>query len=62
MKQKCRCHASRETYRDRTLDLWCTGLGNRSWKLQFDVRSATRTDVDVHYGAGEGQAFSMSGQ
>jgi molecular chaperone DnaK (HSP70) len=41
-----------------TLDLWCTEVsGNRSWKLQFDVRSATRTDVDVHYGAGERAGF-----
>ncbi len=31
-----------------TLDLWCTEIdGNRSWKLQFDVRSATRTDIQV---------------
>jgi molecular chaperone DnaK (HSP70) len=29
-----------------TLDLWCSDLaGKRSWKLLFDVRSATQTDV-----------------
>ncbi len=37
-----------------TLDLWCTEKeGNRSWKLQFDVRSATRTDIAAHEGEGE---------
>ncbi|KMQ50493.1 Chaperone protein DnaK [Chitinispirillum alkaliphilum] len=37
-----------------TLDLWCTEKGgNRSWKLQFDVRSATRTDISAHRGEGE---------
>jgi hypothetical protein len=29
-----------------TLDLWCSQVeGRRSWRLQFDVRSATQTDV-----------------
>lgn len=37
-----------------TLDLWCTETeGNRSWKLQFDVRSATRTDIEAYSGSGE---------
>ncbi|MDG5815396.1 hsp70 family protein [Chitinispirillales bacterium ANBcel5] len=37
-----------------TLDLWCSEKGgNRSWRLQFDVRSATRTDIAEHSGAGE---------
>jgi hypothetical protein len=41
-----------------TLDLWCTEIsGNRSWKLQFDVRSATRTDLPVHKGIGEQMGF-----
>jgi molecular chaperone DnaK (HSP70) len=41
-----------------TLDLWCTEVtGNRSWKLQFDVRSATRTDLPVHEGIGEQMGF-----
>lgn len=37
-----------------TLDLWCSeNEGNRTWKLQFDVRSATRTDIAAHTGSGE---------
>lgn len=41
-----------------TLDLWCTEVaGNRSWKLQFDVRSATRTDIAAHKGTGEQAGF-----
>jgi molecular chaperone DnaK (HSP70) len=37
-----------------TLDLWCGETdGPRTWKLQFDVRSATRTDLAGHVGAGE---------
>ncbi len=32
-----------------TLDLWCAeASGRRSWRLQFDVRSATQTDVTAH--------------
>jgi len=32
-----------------TLDLWLSELGGRrSWRLQFDVRSATQTDVAAH--------------
>ena len=32
-----------------TLDLWCSEVGGRrSWRLQFDVRSATQTDVAAH--------------
>lgn len=41
-----------------TLDLWCTETGgNRSWKLQFDVRSATRTDISAHTAIGEQAGF-----
>jgi hypothetical protein len=41
-----------------TLDLWCSEVnGNRSWKLQFDVRSATRTDIAAHKGAAEQAGF-----
>ena len=41
-----------------TLDLWCTEtVGNRSWKLQFDVRSATRTNIEAHAGQGEEAGF-----
>jgi len=40
------------------LDMWCSERdGNRSWKLQFDVRSATRTDVEAHGGGGEQGGF-----
>jgi len=41
-----------------TLDLWCTEIaGNRNWKLQFDVRCATRTDISAHTGSGEQAGF-----
>ncbi|MGH7200214.1 MAG: Hsp70 family protein, partial [Planctomycetaceae bacterium] len=37
-----------------TLDVWCSEIdGTRSWRLQFDVRSATQTDVAAHSGTGE---------
>jgi molecular chaperone DnaK (HSP70) len=37
-----------------TLELWCGEIeGSRTWKLQFDVRAATRTDLSGHGGAGE---------
>lgn len=37
-----------------TLDLWCGETdGSRTWKLQFDVRAATQTDMAAHGGAGE---------
>ena len=37
-----------------TLAVWCSeAAGNRSWRLEFDVRSAVRTDVDTHEGGGE---------
>ena len=39
-----------------TLDLWCSEIeGKRSWRLQFDVRSATQTDVAAHESAAEGE-------
>ena len=39
-----------------TLDLWCREAdGKRSWKLLFDVRSATQTDVAAHEAVGERQ-------
>jgi hypothetical protein len=41
-----------------TLDLWCSEIaGKRSWRLQFDVRSATQTDLDAHESAAEGEGF-----
>ena len=30
---------------------------DRSWQLQFDVRSTTQTDVDAHGGTGEAEGF-----
>lgn len=41
-----------------TLDLWCSEIdGRRSWRLQFDVRSATQTDVAAHESAAEREGF-----
>ncbi len=41
-----------------TLDLWCTEVaGPRSWRLQFDVRSATQTDREGHQSAAEAEGF-----
>ena len=41
-----------------TLDLWCSEVdGKRSWKLLFDVRSATQTDLAAHDAAGESQGL-----
>ena len=41
-----------------TLDLWCSEVeGRRSWRLQFDVRSATQTDQATHSGTAEQQGF-----
>ena len=41
-----------------TLDLWCSSLDqNRRWKLQFDVRSTTQSDVSPHEGAAEREGF-----
>jgi hypothetical protein len=37
-----------------TMELWCTEIGgHRSWRLDFDVRSATQTDRAGHAGGGE---------
>jgi hypothetical protein len=41
-----------------TIDLWCSEVGTeRSWRLQFDIRSATQTDVAAHESAAEAQGF-----
>src|SRR4029079_11347385 len=42
-----------------TLDLWCSEVegAQRTWRLQFDVRSATQTDVNAHESAAEAQGF-----
>ena len=32
-----------------TIDLWCAEVGkDRSWRLQFDIRSTTQTDIAAH--------------
>ena len=39
-----------------TLELWCSQLeGKQSWRLQFDVRCATQTDVAPHQSAAEAE-------
>jgi hypothetical protein len=39
-----------------TLELWCAEVGtDRSWRLQFDVRSATQTDIDAQQTSGESE-------
>lgn len=41
-----------------TIALSCHQVDDpRSWKLQFDVRSATQTDMTSHGGAGESEGF-----
>ncbi|MEL7496610.1 MAG: Hsp70 family protein [Planctomycetota bacterium] len=41
-----------------TIDLSCHEVdSDRSWKLQFDVRSATQTDLESHQGLGETEGF-----
>jgi hypothetical protein len=41
-----------------TLDLWCAEVqGERQWRLQFDVRSATQTDIAAHTSAAESEGF-----
>ncbi|MCX7409288.1 MAG: Hsp70 family protein [Planctomycetales bacterium] len=45
-----------------TLDLWCREVdGKRSWKLLFDVRSATQTDIAAHDAVGEQQGVLDDG-
>jgi len=37
-----------------TLQVWCSEVdGSRTWQLQFDIRSATQTDLTGHTGEGE---------
>lgn len=37
-----------------TLQLWCSEAdGERRWRLEFDVRSATQTDIAAHEGTAE---------
>jgi molecular chaperone DnaK (HSP70) len=41
-----------------TLEVSCLETeGNRSWKLQFDVRSTTQTDIQAHTGQAEAAGF-----
>jgi len=41
-----------------TLELWCGAVdGPGRWRLQFDVRSTTQTDVEAHRGAAESEGF-----
>jgi molecular chaperone DnaK (HSP70) len=41
-----------------TLELWCSEIaGDRTWRLQFDVRSATQTDIAAHETAAETEGF-----
>ena len=41
-----------------TIDLSCKEVdSDRSWKLQFDIRSAVQTDVSAHEGSGEVEGF-----
>jgi hypothetical protein len=41
-----------------TLDLWCSEIGGqRTWRLQFDVRSATQTDLSAHESEAESEGF-----
>jgi molecular chaperone DnaK (HSP70) len=41
-----------------TLELWCSELGGeRTWRLQFDVRSATQTDMTAHETRAEREGF-----
>ncbi len=41
-----------------TVDLWCGEIGGRrSWRLQFDVRSTTQTDLSAHQSQAEGEGM-----
>ncbi|MBN1852507.1 MAG: molecular chaperone DnaK, partial [Pirellulales bacterium] len=41
-----------------TLDLWCSEIeGRRSWRLQFDIRSTTQTELLAHESDAETQGY-----
>ncbi|MGD9128389.1 MAG: Hsp70 family protein [Planctomycetia bacterium] len=41
-----------------TLEMWCAQVdGPRRWQLQFDVRSATQTDLEAHESEAELEGF-----
>ncbi len=45
-----------------TLDLWCSEIGGRrSWRLQFDVRSTTQTDIAAYQSQAEGEGVVDEG-
>jgi hypothetical protein len=45
-----------------TLELWCSEAGtDRSWRLQFDVRCATQTDIAAHATEGEAEGVVEEG-
>ncbi len=42
-----------------TIDLWCSAVDqDRSWRLQFDIRSATQTDRRGHVSQAESEGFT----
>lgn len=41
-----------------TIELWCAEVdSDRTWRLQFDIRSATQTDVAAHQSAREAEGM-----
>lgn len=41
-----------------TMEVWCSEMdGKRTWRLQFDVRAATHTELEGHTGTGEASGF-----
>ena len=41
-----------------TMEMWCRQMnGSRSWQLQFDVRTATQTDIAAHESAAEAEGI-----
>ncbi|MEW4566070.1 Hsp70 family protein [Bremerella sp. JC770] len=41
-----------------TIELWCAQVdSDRTWRLQFDIRSATQTDVAAHQSAKEAEGM-----
>ncbi len=45
-----------------TLELWCSEVGSqRSWRLQFDIRAATQTDIVARQTAGEAEGVVDEG-
>ena len=41
-----------------TIDLWCQAVeSEHRWRLQFDIRSATQTDIAAHEATAEAEGF-----